>query len=112
MASGRSRGRGPVQGSFRGDAKYWIDTAGDERRLNYAMDTARATVNQVSNCSMCYRRTMKCYEAAVTVKLGARSYWRCTRCGHEVTMEISPEQMATYYQEDACKASGSQEANA
>ncbi|MDP2217484.1 MAG: hypothetical protein Q8J68_09380 [Methanolobus sp.] len=109
MASGRSRGHGPVVGSFRGDAKYWMDIAGDERRLNHAMDTARAAIGQVSNCIECYRLTMKCHEAAVTVKLGARSYWRCTSCGHEITREISPEQMARYYQEDACNASGSQE---
>lgn len=110
MASGRSRGRGPVAGSFRGDAKYWIDTAGDERRLNHAMDTARAALGQVSNCIQCHHHTMECYNAAVTVKLGARSWWRCSHCGHEITKEISPEQMASYYQDDVCKTSSSQEA--
>jgi hypothetical protein len=110
MASGRSRGRGPVAGSFRGDAKYWIDTAGDERRLNYASDIAQKTVDRVRDCNECHLFSMICFKASVTAKLGARSYWRCTHCGHEITRGISPEQMARYYQEDACKASGSQEA--
>jgi hypothetical protein len=110
MASGRSRGHGPVQGSVKGEEKHWIDTAGNDRRFNHAMDVCRATVGQKANCLKCYQMTMECTEAGVTTKLGARSWWKCARCGHEYTREISPEQMAQYYKEDLNTMIGEQKA--
>lgn len=80
--------------------RYWLGEGHRERRFNHAMDVCRSTLDRVGQCPKCHKETSVCIEAGVTTKLGARSWWKCSECGHEHTREISPEKMAEYYCED------------
>lgn len=80
--------------------RYWLGEGHQERRFDHAMEVCRSTLNQITQCPQCCKKTSKCIEAGVTTKIGARSWWRCSECGFEHTREISPEKMAQYYSED------------
>ncbi|WP_319507173.1 hypothetical protein [uncultured Methanolobus sp.] len=80
--------------------RYWLSEAHQERRFNHAMDLCELTVGQTTTCTVCDCLTAKCSNAGVTKALGARSWWRCSKCGHHFTRSISPEKMAEYYRED------------
>ena len=80
--------------------RYWLSEAHQERRFNHAVDLCELTIGQTTKCPVCHHPTAKCTKAGVTKALGARSWWRCSKCGHQFTRSISPEKMAEYYSED------------
>lgn len=102
MASRRSKKHGVTPGTIRGKDKNWLSEGMEERRYNYAMDTARSALGKTRQCSSCNGVSV-CYKSGVTVGYGARSWWHCPECAHEYTKEISPEKMEQFYQEDLKK---------
>ncbi|WP_292469565.1 hypothetical protein [Methanolobus sp.] len=102
MASRRSKKHGVTPGTIRGKDKNWLSEGQDQRRYNYAQDTVNTAVGRNRPCPKC-RGTSGCFNAAVLKGYGARSWWSCSECGHEYIMEISPEKMEQYYQEDLAK---------
>ncbi|WP_407356770.1 hypothetical protein [Methanolobus sp. WCC5] len=96
MASGRSRGHGPVRGMPRGKDASWMSDIIKERRFNFAWDLAQEAIDKTTECSKCGGNAI-CYNAAVTVGYGAVSFFTCRKCGREFTMQITPEKMEEYY---------------
>jgi transcription elongation factor Elf1 len=102
MASRRSKRHGVTPGTIRGKNSNWLSEGMEERRYNYAMDTAKGALNQTETCKVCGGQA-SCTDAAVLKNHGVRAFWKCSGCGREYTKEISPEKMEQYYQEDLAK---------
>jgi hypothetical protein len=102
MASRRSKKHGITPGTIRGKDKNWLSEGMEERRYNYAMDTANGALNQTETCKKC-GGLAACINAAVLKNFGVRAYWLCSDCGREYTKEISPEKLKQYYREDLKK---------
>lgn len=102
MASRRSKKHGVTPGTIRGKDKNWLSEGQEQRRHNYANDTASEAIGQKTKCKLCGGNA-GCYDAAVLKRYGARSWWKCTDCGNDFIREISPEKMEQYYQEDLAK---------
>lgn len=99
MASRRCKGRGVIPGTIRGKDKNWFSEGQYARRYEYAMETAEKIIGQTTECKKCGSQ-VSCHNAAVTVGLGAVSFWKCPGCGRKFTREMSPENMEKCYQED------------
>ena len=98
MGKGRRGGHaGRPTGSGTNFEKEFQD-AQKERRHEYLQGFVNHSVGQTIKCSKC-SADAKCYNAAVLVNFGVRSWWKCPVCGKEMVLEKSPEEMEQHYQD-------------